>query len=164
MKFEVVGKPVPKGRPRFTRKGVAYTPDQTKAFEKHMNLSARGSKARCGGAPCIVFVTSVFEAPASWSKSRREKAENGLVAMTSKPDIDNLVKAALDGAQGEGAAFDDDRQVIAVVGMKRYGKEAKTLVEVYPVEVDGADLRADEIGSPALRGLVWKLLLGKEKL
>ena len=33
MRFVIEGKPVPKGRPRFTRKGVAYTPDQTKAFE-----------------------------------------------------------------------------------------------------------------------------------
>lgn len=166
MRFVIEGKPVPKGRPRFTRKGVAYTPDQTKAFEKHVNLCARVSQARCGdspcNSPCIVFITSVFEAPASWPKGKRERARQGLEFMTSKPDIDNLIKAVLDGAQGEGAAFNDDRQVIAVVALKMYGKKAGTLVDVIPVEATEDMLQSDGESHLVLQGLIWKLLIQKE--
>lgn len=158
MRVEIEGKPVPKGRPRFTRKGVAYTPDQTKAFEKHVNLCARVSGARGGTSPCIVFITSVFEAPASWPKGKRERARQGLEPMTSKPDIDNLIKAVLDGAQGEGAAFLDDRQVIAVVAMKTYGEKAGTVVDVFPVEATEDMLQADGESMPSLPLLIWSLI------
>ena len=33
------GVPVPKGRPRFTKAGVAYTPAKTRAYEKQAALS-----------------------------------------------------------------------------------------------------------------------------
>ena len=38
--------------------------------------------------------------PASWSARKRAAAITGDVLPTGKPDIDNLVKAALDGVRG----------------------------------------------------------------
>lgn len=34
------GVPVPKGRPRFTKAGVAYTPAKTRAYEKQAAIIA----------------------------------------------------------------------------------------------------------------------------
>lgn len=78
--------------------------------------------------------------------------------MTSKPDIDNLIKAVLDGAQGEGAASLDDRQVIAVVAMKTYGEKAGTVVDVFPVEATEDMLQADGESMPSLPLLIWSLI------
>lgn len=43
----IPGQPVPKGRPRFTRGGFAYTPDKTRKYEK---LVAGLAKTAMAGA------------------------------------------------------------------------------------------------------------------
>ena len=67
---------------------------------------------------CSVHVLAQFEIPKSWPKKRREAAVRGEVA-PGKPDIDNVVKIALDAING--VVFEDDAQVNRINATKRYG-------------------------------------------
>lgn len=90
----VPGRPVPKARPRVTRRGT-YTPAKTKAYELAVGLSWDG--------PCFegdVAVELRFDLP-----------------NYKRVDIDNLIKSVLDGLNGR--AYKDDGQVVRVIANKR---------------------------------------------
>lgn len=38
--FEVMGQPIGKGRPRFTRSGHTYTPEKTREYERRIRAAA----------------------------------------------------------------------------------------------------------------------------
>jgi Holliday junction resolvase RusA-like endonuclease len=92
-------KPVPKGRHqvRLYRGGVvSYTPQKTREYEKKVR---------------------------AYAKKQRIKQVNGKVAVvavfytSNQGDVDNLTKSLLDALNG--VAWEDDRQVKAVVAEKR---------------------------------------------
>ena len=68
-----------------------------------------------------VDILAVFPVPASWSKKRRLAALQGVDHHVSKPDLDNVQKAILDGMNG--IVFEDDSQVIDSRARKAYGPE-----------------------------------------
>lgn len=65
----------------------------------------------------MVIVTSTFALPAKTTKARAAMAAAGVLGKASKPDVDNLVKSALDGAQLNPEVLKDDGQVVAAVGI-----------------------------------------------
>lgn len=67
-------------------------------------------------------VTFVLPMPPSWS--RKKRSEMAGKPHTSKPDIDNLVKAALD------AIYDDDARVWDIAARKIWGEVGAIIVEV----------------------------------
>lgn len=89
--FTVIGKPVPKGRPRVNRNGHAYTPARTLDWEAQVGWAARaamkGREPLTG--PCRVEL--IF------------RGAHG------SADTDNLAKAVLDGMNT--IAYLDDKQV-----------------------------------------------------
>lgn len=121
IQFFVPGKPVGKGRPRFTRTGHTYTPGKTRAYEAAVAWECR--KAMEGKLPSVhpqrVSVEVMVKPPKSWSKAKTKNALGGLIA-PGRPDIDNYLKAVLDGCNG--VAFLDDSQVVAVYATKRYAE------------------------------------------
>lgn len=120
--FWLKGQPVGKGRPRFTKQGRAYTPAKTKEYEHRLAAAASDAMQDLNLEPaiskCRVHILAQFEIPKSWPKKRREAATRGEVS-PGRPDIDNLVKIALDAING--VVFEDDAQVYMVQAMKRYG-------------------------------------------
>ena len=74
--FTIKGPGVPKGRPRFTRQGRAYTPKATEDFEKWVRANAKQTMMKNGvrmiesGAVSIKIMFR-FAPPASWSNKRR---------------------------------------------------------------------------------------------
>tara|TARA_B100001939_G_scaffold347972_1_gene371716 strand:+ start:10718 stop:11152 length:435 start_codon:yes stop_codon:yes gene_type:complete len=122
VEFEVSGQPQGKGRPRFTRKGYAYTPEKTKEYEKRIHAAAWQKMHELKLKPiekfCHVEIIAFMEIPKSWTKVRRLEAEYGAILPTSKPDVDNIVKAALDGM--EGIVFYSDAQVTSINAKKVY--------------------------------------------
>lgn len=120
--FWLKGQPIGKGRPRFTRQGRAYTPAKTKDYEHRLAAAASDAMQDLGYEPatgqCSVHVLAQFEIPKSWSKKRREAATRGEVS-PGRPDIDNVVKIALDAING--VVFEDDAQVNRINATKRYG-------------------------------------------
>ena len=122
VEFEVSGQPQGKGRPRFTRKGYAYTPEKTKEYEKRIHAAAWQKMHELKLKPiekfCHVEIIAFMEIPKSWPKVRRLEAEYGAILPTSKPDVDNIIKAALDGM--EGIVFYSDAQVTSINAKKVY--------------------------------------------
>lgn len=125
MNFTIEGLPKGKGRPRFTRSGHAYTPDTTRKYEAL--VTARAKEAMIGKRKIEkpnavrVDILAIFPVPSSWSKKRRTAALQGVEHHVSKPDLDNVQKAILDGMNG--IVFEDDSQVIDSRTRKAYGPE-----------------------------------------
>lgn len=121
IEFTVKGKPVGKGRPRFTRTGHTYTPEKTRAYEAAVAWECR--KAMKGKLPSTlpqnVSVEVMVKPPKSWTKTKTKNALGGFIT-PGRPDIDNYLKAVLDGCNG--VAFLDDSQVVSVYATKRYAE------------------------------------------
>jgi crossover junction endodeoxyribonuclease RusA len=96
----IEGKPVPKGRPRFSRNGGVFTPKTTADFEKKVALAWRdkyGDRSFTGKVEAFLYFGTIYD---------------------YKQDIDNLVKSVLDGLQNGGAFVNSDEQVYKVTASK----------------------------------------------
>ena len=133
--FVVPGEPVPKARPRFTMQGGkarTYTPTSSAAYETtvgllaHAAMRAQGISEPMKGA-LHVQVQAFFHVPHSWSKKRKAAAS----WHASRPDLDNIVKSALDGLNR--VAFADDGQVASVYATKAYSATPRLEVAVYEI-------------------------------
>ena len=133
--FVVPGEPVPKARPRFTMQGGkarTYTPTSSAAYETtvgllaHAAMRAQGISEPLAGA-LHVQVQAFFPVPKTWSKKRKAAAS----WHASRPDLDNVVKAALDGLNR--VAFADDGQVASVYATKAYSATPRLEVAVYEI-------------------------------
>lgn len=131
--FTVHGKVIGKGRPQFIRKtGAAITPAATRGYEsviRDMALRDMGN-ATPWDAPVIAKITAYYEIPKSWPRKKRELAIEQRIA-PAKPDIDNVVKIVLDSCNR--VVYVDDTQVVMVVAIKKFGPEAKLIVEFMEV-------------------------------
>ncbi len=131
--FIIDGPPVPKGRPRVTRRGT-YTPAKSANYETAVGWIA---KAEMRGTPPLtgplkVKIEAELPIPKSWSKTKKEAAERQEIQPTSKPDADNLAKSVLDGL--EGIAFEDDAQIVRLEVIKRYAITPKATVHLMPYQ------------------------------
>ena len=68
--------------------------------------------------PVHVEVIAFMDIPKSWSKAKRLEAEYNALRHTSKPDLDNIIKAGLDGIVG--AVINNDKQVHSIKARKVY--------------------------------------------
>lgn len=133
IRIDVTGQPVAKGRARMTRTGVPFTPAKTRKWEADARMVARGVMS---GRPPVTGpircrVTATFPIPVSWPRWKTNLAEHGLISHTSKPDGDNVAKAAKDAMNG--LVWLDDAQVIELVVAKRYGEIPAVTIEVEPL-------------------------------
>ena len=121
--------PVAKGRPRAARRGngvVMYTPAKTEAFETLIHDECKKVFSSTN-SPVWLDVTFFLPVPSSWSKKKAADALNGMIWQTSRPDIDNYLKAVLDG--GNGAIYADDSQVVSVTMAKKYSEKPGVLIK-----------------------------------
>jgi|SRR5215211_1233734 len=137
----IQGEPIAKGRPRMTRKGFAYTPAATRKYEAHGRLAAQlamnGNPPLAG--PVKIELLVELPIPASWSQRKSTAALTGDVRPTSKPDIDNYVKAALDALNS--IVVCDDSQVVELQSVKRFGSSPKMVATVFPLAAVGSNQR-----------------------
>ncbi|MDE1999351.1 MAG: RusA family crossover junction endodeoxyribonuclease [Burkholderiales bacterium] len=136
LSFTVPGEPVAKGRARaFVRNGFVahYTPEKTARYENLVKLAARqvmGVQLPIEG-PVALTVRAFLAIPSSWSLKKQRAAAAWELTPTKRPDLDNIVKAVKDGANG--VVWKDDSQVIDVIASKRYGApRVEVLVEALP--------------------------------
>lgn len=139
--FSVPGIPVPKGRPRFSISNGfvrAHTPAITVNYETLVRLSAQ--RAMLGrpplSGPVRLSIQIVLPVPTSWSKEKQRKALAGEVMPTKKPDMDNVVKALLDGMNS--VVFRDDSNVVDLNVSKRYGQVPRADIGAFYVEGSAA--------------------------
>jgi len=124
VRFMVLGTPVPKGRPRFARRGKfvsTYSPKTTVDYETKVSESA---KLAMGASepletPVGAYIYITLPVPASYSKKRTEACLSGEERPTKKSDIDNYCKAIFDGMNG--IVFLDDSLVVSLHATKVYG-------------------------------------------
>ena len=125
-----------KGRPRFARQGTfvkTYTDAKTLTYEKSIQTYAKqamGSTSPLTGA-VAAYLHIGIPIPPSYSKTRQIACINGTERPTKKPDIDNIVKAVLDGMNG--IVYLDDKQVVALHLTKVYS--SKEGIDIMVMEV-----------------------------
>ena len=139
----IPGRPVPKGRPRFSRRsGRAVTPKRTREYERFCALCGRMAMAEAGFIAPLeggigLRVTALFARPAQIGKAHKLWGRPGRVPLSgggSYPDISNVIKAIEDGLQG--VVFVDDHQVCLLEGARLYASdedEPGVYVEVWRV-------------------------------
>lgn len=122
--FMVEGTPVPKGRPRFARRGkfvLTYSPKTTVDYETKVSDAAKLAMGVSEPleTPVSAYIYVTLPIPASYSKKRTQACLSGQERPTKKSDIDNYCKAVFDGMNG--IVFADDSQVVSLHATKVYG-------------------------------------------
>lgn len=129
---EVIIDGAPVAKSRAGRNGrQSYTPAKTRAFEAHGRMAAQiamTGKSPITG-PVHVDVWAILPIPKSWSQKRQRQAALGSIRPTTKPDVDNYAKSALDACKG--IVFEDDSQVDVLMAMKAYGPKPKLIIKVW---------------------------------
>ena len=113
----IPGDPIGKGRPRATTiggKARLYTPKRTLSYEKVVSMAANALPVLNG--PLSVTVEAVKTRPKNRPKwaSKAAWATGYRLVCPVKPDLDNVVKAILDGLR---LKF-DDKQVCRLIAQK----------------------------------------------
>lgn len=134
--FNIPGQPVPKGRPKFARRGAhvsTYTPAKTVNYENLVKMAATQAMAGTEPAqgPIALSLTLNLQIPASWSNKRRAMAAAGTIAATKKPDADNVLKGIKDGCNG--IVWRDDAQVVRIHIEKRYSETPGAIVKILTI-------------------------------
>lgn len=116
--------PTPKGRPRFTKFGNAYTPKKTQEYEKkiadYYKQNPKHVKAE-KDIPLAINLVFGMPIPKSTPKSRKDAMVEGILKHTKRPDVDNMAKAVLDALNG--IAWEDDSQIVRLSITKEYTRE-----------------------------------------
>jgi len=134
--FTVDGDPVPKGRPRFARRGQfvqTYTDAKTIDYETQVAMKARhaiGSTKPLESA-LTVFLYLRYTVPASYSKKRKEACLGGL-EYPKRIDIDNVYKSITDAMNG--IVYLDDSQIVEAHIKKVYAEESGANIMVQECE------------------------------
>lgn len=125
-----LGDPVAKGRPRFTRQGRAYTPAKTREYESYGKALAKTKwQQQPYDGPVHAEIMVYLAPPKSWSRKKRLAALNGEVLPTTRPDLDNYCKAALDILNE--VVVKDDSCVISVLTAKLYSNSPRVAIKLY---------------------------------
>ena len=123
--FEIPGDPVPKGRPRFARRGTfvqTYTDSKTLEYETLVGFKARqaiGASEPLKGH-LTVYLYLRYAVPASYSKKRTEACLNGF-DYPKRVDLDNCYKSITDAMNG--IVYVDDSQIVEAHILKCYSLE-----------------------------------------
>lgn len=129
--FDVWGKVMGKGRPRFTRGGRPYTPKATRDYERAIRESfenATGRPPEPFSGQIAVCIKTYRQLPKSTPKSVRSEPD------IHKPDIDNVAKIVLDALNG--VAWEDDAQVVSLMASKLDRTRSQERLSVSITELD----------------------------
>ena len=139
-KFEIIGVPMGKQRPRFSKKGKfvsVVTPDKTVNYETwalSCYMEEFGHFDKMEG-PLDISIRSYYPIPKKYQKPKyMELILAEKLFPLVKPDVDNVSKIILDALNKY--AYDDDKQAIDLHTSKRYGVIPRVVVTIRTVEVD----------------------------
>ena len=130
MKWRKVA-PIPiKGRARHNSRGVTYTPKETREHLRNVAESWDGEFYE-PDTPLSLVILIYKPIPKTTPKSITA------IDFTVKPDVDNVLKAVMDGLTG--VAFRDDSQIVtvAVSKMKRTRDVEEPYIEYLLAKADG---------------------------
>ena len=129
IRFTIPGEPQPQGRPRArVIKGTFaqfYTDPKTRASVQAFQEAAKEFKPEQPLEGPIIVQLIFYKKKTSTYK----KDEN---YWDRKPDLDNLIKLALDSMNK--IFFKDDAQIVEIIASKMFDDEPRTVVAITPVE------------------------------
>jgi Holliday junction resolvase RusA-like endonuclease len=130
MTFFIAGTPVPKGRPiasTFSGRVTMRTPQKTRSYEHAIGWTFRQKYADHIPVehPVSVEITAFYLPPKAMPKKMRALLP---LPKTTKPDVDNVMKAVLDGLNG--IAYRDDSQVYEVTARKLYSIDTEGVLVI----------------------------------
>lgn len=122
VRLTIDGHPKGKGRPKFSRSGHAYTPDDTRAYEALIVMAYRAAYHSFKfpkETALDLRIRAYYPIPKSDSKSdQMKKRKNEIRPRNIKPDIDNVVKIICDALND--VAYHDDTQIVDQQARKFY--------------------------------------------
>lgn len=127
--FIIDGPVIPKGRPRFTRAGRAYTPKKTHDYEakvKRAYLEEYPAGMAFESEPIEIVLNVYMEIPKSVSKKKRDHMLLHEYPTQHKGDADNFLKSIADALNG--VAYTDDCQICVAVVNKMWSETSKAEV------------------------------------
>lgn len=133
--FTVLGEPVAKGRPRFSRKGnyvKSYTPEKTVNYETLVRLEyERQCEGVCFPAdiPLCMNMTIYMGIPKSASKKKQKQMLEGELRPLKRPDSSNICKSLEDALNS--VAYPDDAQIVETHISRFYGDPPRAEIEIY---------------------------------
>lgn len=135
--FTVTGKPHAKARPWATSvngRAHVYTPPGTRTYEAGVRaaaVAALGDHKAFDGA-VHVSITMRLQPPQSTSNSQKLRMLTGAIKPTKRPDLDNVVKAIIDGCNG--IVFRDDSDIVSIIATKIYAEAPGVDVRVISID------------------------------
>ena len=130
--FFVEGPPMPLQRARKGKGGHWYTPEESRAYKERVALEARGAVARHDRQ-----LLAGFEKLGAWCRDSRFSVFLTVYDDRKTYDLDNVVKAVLDGVTKAGTVWTDDRRVDRITVVRRPMKARTDAVQA------GGGLRVD---------------------
>ena len=126
----IPGKPLGKQRPRMTRGGHVYTPQQTVNYEVQIKEAFRAEYPDFVpmDKALRMSVIASFPIPRSWPMWKQELAMTSTIRMTQMPDGDNILKVTKDALNK--MAYKDDSQVYTATITKLYGRIPRLLIQI----------------------------------
>ena len=133
--IEIPGKPGAKQRPRHTRSGHTYTPEQTVNYENLVKVCFHEKYPSFVpfDEPVVMDISAAFPIPESWSKKKKMLALKSDI-YPGKPDWDNIGKIVSDALNG--IAYTDDSLVTMCVVSKYYSSYPHVSVTIMTRRLD----------------------------
>ena len=137
MKLVINEPPIPQSRPRFdSRNKRAYEKSNIKSYKQRIGYIARKEfkKPIERDTPLEINMKFYMPIPKYLSKVKKNRLtlEKEVKHVTKKPDLDNLLKAVLDGLNG--IAYFDDGQVVKLSVEKVYSFNPRMEIEILALE------------------------------
>ena len=132
IKIEIEIEPVAKERPRFTKRGHAYTPAKTRNYEKKIKAELTAHRPETLGGACHLDMTFVRPIPKKWNKKKKRQAIDHEIRPVTRPDLDNYEKAVMDAAND--VLYKDDSQIVSKHTRKVYGEVPKVIIKIEEIK------------------------------
>lgn len=132
IRFTVHGEPVAAARAKYTNQRGrvwAYDPQKSRNYKQYVRVIAKLAginEPKLG--PIKLSVQFYRSIPQTWTKKKQKLAADGTLKPTTKPDLDNLIKAVQDALNG--IAYADDRQIIEMHISKHYSTEPRVEIAI----------------------------------
>lgn len=125
----IPGKPFGKQRPRVTKAGIAYTPQETVNYENFIKLLyIQQYKDLKLEGPLRMIIRAFYKIPKNASKKDKKLMEQNIIRPTKKPDMDNIIKIIADALNG--LAYRDDSQIVECTIEKYFSDEERVEIEI----------------------------------
>lgn len=115
-----------KGRPRFTRMGIAYTDKKTVEYEKLIKNSYLKHTNYISNKSVRMSMYVCFSPNKSDTKKNKALKLSNAFKPKKKPDADNVVKVVLDALNK--VAYHDDTQVNEIHVIRHYDEHERLII------------------------------------